>query len=135
MRAAKSFKFGDGEKSHEFKTGDEVPDKIVKALDKDGLADRLILEKAAKANPDQLTREQLMELAGINSDEVGSQSEMTEESMREGFQQFNTKGDLVEWAEGVLAVEGLSASWKREEIEDAIVEAFFGEGGDENDEE
>lgn len=124
MKAAKSFSFGDGKKTHRFAPGDEVPDAIVDDLGDQ--ADTLILELAAKNNPDVLSREQLLVLAGLSEEEAQAgqvPAEFDEDAFREGFENFSTKGDLIEWAE-TLGVEGLEHGWTRTEIEDAIVGAY-----------
>lgn len=134
MKAAKGFTYGegDGKPNTVYKPGDEVPDKVVKDLG--DTADTLILEKAAKKNPDSLTREQLMELAGIDPDAIPEEGgeEFNEDEFREAMSEFKTKGDLVEWAEGVLEIEGLNAEDKRDEIEDQIVEAMTSDPDDES---
>ncbi|KKL16338.1 hypothetical protein LCGC14_2496580 [marine sediment metagenome] len=132
MKAARGFTHGDGSKTHRFQVGDEVPDKIVKQLDEE-VANLVILELAAKANPDVLTRGQLLELAGLTTDEVPKEveAEFDEDQFREAMGNFNTKGDLIEWAETTLGIEGLEKSWRRPEIEDAIVGAYTAEDEDE----
>ena len=131
MKAARGFSHGDGKKTHRFLIGEEVPDKIVKALGE--AANTLILEKAAKANPDILSREQLLELAGLTSDEIPEavEAEFDEEQFREAMQNLSNKGDLIEWAESTFGIEGLEKSWTRPEIEDAIVGAYTAEDEEE----
>lgn len=132
MKAARGFTYGDGAKAHRFLTGDEVPDKIVKKLGDS--ADTLILEKAAKANPDILSREQLLELAGLTTDEIPEAvpAEFDEDNFREAMGNFNNKGDLIEWAETTLGIEGLEKAWTRPEIEGAIVGAYTAKDEDED---
>ena len=91
------------------------------------------MELAAKANPDILSREQLLELAGLPTDEISEavEAEFDEDQFREAMVNLSTKGDLIEWAETTLGVEGLEKSWKRFEIEDAIVGAYTAEDEDE----
>jgi len=124
MKAARGFTHGDGKKTYRFLTGEEVPDKIVEQLGE--AANTLILEKAAKANPDVLSREQLLELAGLPTDEIPEavEAEFDEDQFREAMVNLSTKADLIEWAETTLGVEGLEKAWKRFEIEDAIVGAY-----------
>ncbi len=124
MKAARGFTHGDGKKTHRFLTGEEVPDEIVEQLG--DAADSLILEKAAKANPDILSREQLLELAGLPTTEISEavEAEFDEDQFREAMANLSTKGDLIEWAETTLGIEGLEKAWKRFEIEDAIVGAY-----------
>lgn len=125
MKAARSFTHGIGsDPVHRYMAGDEVSDEVVEELGNQ--ANSLILELAAKHNPDVLSRAQLLELAGLNSesDSEATPEEFNEETFREGMVEFSTKGDLVEWAESVLGVEGLDSSWTRTEIEDSIVAAY-----------
>ncbi len=131
MKAARGFTYGDETKVHRFLTGDEVPDKIVKELG--DAANTLVLEKAAQANPDVLSREQLLELAGLTTDEIPEvvEAEFDEDNFREAMENLTTKGDLIEWAETTLGIEGLEKSWTRPEIEDAIVGAYTAEDEDE----
>ena len=126
MKAARNFTHGDESDVHRYKVGDEVSDKVVKELGDQ--ANSLVLELAAKNNPDVLSRAQLLDLAGMGS-EGGDDSETVpkefdEENFREGMVEFTTKGDLVEWAESVLGIQGLESSWTRTEIEDSIVAAY-----------
>ncbi len=132
MKAVKGFTHGDGTKTHRFLTGQEVPDEIVEQLG--DAANGLILELAAKANPDILSREQLLELAGLTTDEIPEEveAEFDEDQFREAMTNLRNKGDLVEWAETTLGIEGLEKSWTRPEIEDAIVEAYKDEDEDED---
>ena len=125
MKAARSFTHGDGEEVIRYAVGDKVPDEVVEELGDQGKS--LILELAAKDNPEILSREQLYELAGLAPGSDDSESvpeEFNEETFREGFTEFSTKGDLVEWAESVLGIEGLDREWLRSEIEDSIVAAY-----------
>ena len=135
MKAARSFTHGaegaEVGEVHRYAVGDEVPDDVVEALGDQG--NNLILELAAKANPEILSREQLYELAGL-APEGGSESvpeEFNEETFREGFAEFSTKGDLIEWAETALGISGLDPSWTRPEIEDSIVAAYTEEDTEE----
>ncbi len=131
MKAVKGFTHGDGKKTHRFLTGQEVPNEIVEQLG--DAANGLILELAAKANPDILSREQLLELAGLTTDEIPEEveAEFDEDQFRGGMENFTTKGDLIEWAETTLGIEGLEKAWIRTVIEDAIVEAYTAEDEDE----
>ncbi len=135
MKAARNFTHGaegaDAGEVHRYAVGDEVPDDVVEALGDQG--NNLILELAAKANPEILSREQLYELAGLapEGDSESVPDEFNEETFREGMEEFTTKGDLVEWAESVLGIEGLDASWTRPQIEDSIVEAYTEEDTEE----
>jgi len=126
MKAAKSFDYGDGEKTHHFDTGDEVPSKIAKDLD-----DSFILEKVAKSDPNSLSREQLLVMAGINSPASDDEDkEYTEEEFREALSSnFRTKGELIDWANEAYGVE-MDAGKTRAELEDEIV-SFQADGDDE----
>ena len=133
MRAAINFSYGDGEKRHQFMVGDEVPDKIAKTLD-----DKFLLEKQAKADPKKLTREQLEVLAGVRdappegdgqSDDDDGGDKLNEADLRESFENFRTKQDLIDWAETFFD----DVEWEldkdrqsRADIEDAIVAAVAG---------
>ncbi len=124
MKAARNFTHGDKGNVYRYEVGDEVPDKVVKTLGDQ--ANSLILELAAKHNPDVLSRAQLLELAGLGSEEDPETvpEEFNEETFREGMVEFSTKADLVEWAQAVLGIEGLESTWNRTEIEDSIVAAY-----------
>ncbi len=124
MKAARSFTHGvEDSPTRRYSPGDEVPDEVVEELGDQ--ANSLIMELAAKHNPDVLSRAQLLELAHLDSDEDSETVDepFNEETFREGMVEFSTKGDLIEWAESVLGIEGLDASWTRPQIEDSIVEA------------
>jgi len=129
MKAARNFTHGiEDSPNHRYKVGDEVPDEVVEALG--GQANSLILELAAENNPDVLSRAQLLDLAGMGSsdddddDQETVPKEFDEENFREGMVEFTTKGDLVEWAESVLGIQGLESSWTRTEIEDSLAAAY-----------
>ncbi len=128
MKAARSFTHGTGDGVIRYAVGDEVSEEVVEELGDQ--ANSLILELAAKANPEILTREQLYELAGLDpeGDSESVSEEFKEETFREGMTEFSTKGDLIEWAEAALGISGLDPSWTRPEIEDSIVAAYTEEG-------
>lgn len=141
MKAARTFTYGpeDGEGEQDrirFKTGEEVPDEVVEALPKD-VQEGVILEIAAKKDPNKLSREQLLIMAGINgADEPPpDEEEMSEEDLREAMGEFNTKADLVGWAKEVMDLD-LDVDDTRDQLEDQIIEFYFGEiEEDEEDEE
>jgi len=126
MKAAKNFIYGDGENTLQFAVGDEVPSKVAKDVD-----DSFILEKVAKSNPNSLSREQLLVMAGINSEASDDEDkEYTEEEFREALaSNFRTKGELIEWANDAYGVE-MDSSKTRAELEDEIV-SFQADGEDE----
>ncbi len=97
MKAARSFTHGDGEEVYRYAVGDKVPDEVVEALGDQGK--NLILELAAKDNPEILSREQLYELAGLapEGDSESVPEEFNEETFRERMTEFSTKGSLIGW--------------------------------------
>jgi len=115
MKAARAFSYGDGETSHVFAVGDEVPDDIA-----EDIPDDLLLEKLAQDDPNKLTREQLLVLAGIEEDP--DEYEFDEDEFREGLAQFTTKRELVDWANEVYGASLNQDSANRDELEDMIVE-------------
>jgi hypothetical protein len=143
MRAAKNFTMGvkdakGNESRRSFVAGEEIPKKLVSEV-----SDTLILEKVAKKSPDLLSREQLMELAGINEDtkDVGDgdenedvDEEFDEAEFREGLSQMTTKRELAEWAVEFYNVE-LSTSDSREQMENALVEWITSEDEEEDEDE
>lgn len=136
MKAAQNFVYGPEDADElsqriRYVAGDEVPDEVVEALGEN--ADTLILEKALKANPDILSREQLMELAGLKIDELPEEEEeFNEEEFREAMSQFRNKQELVDWATN-LGLE-LNVDAKRDDLEDEIVRFASGQEEDEEDE-
>jgi hypothetical protein len=132
MRAAINFSYGDGKKSRQFMVGDEVPDSIAKEL-----ADKFLLEKQAKNDPKKLTREQLEVLAGVRTDggsddgdsdgDDDGQEKLNESDLRESFENFKTRAELVDWFDTYFPESGVEldpTKMKRADIEDAIVAAI-----------
>jgi hypothetical protein len=121
MRAARNFSWGpegsdDPTDRKTFRVGDEVPDKVVKDVD-----DSLILEKVAKKNPNSLSREQLMAMAGLGGESgEEEEEEFNEEEFRAALSEFDTKAELIEWANEAYGVE-LDSSDTRAQLEDQIV--------------
>lgn len=135
MRAAKNFTLGladaEGEAGRvSIRANQEIPDEYL-----DQVPDELILEKVARNNPQELTRDQLMELAGLNdsdsgeTEEVDEEDEFDEEEFREGLSEFDTKRALIDWAEEVFGLE-LDQDDTRAQLEDQIV--AFASGADED---
>jgi hypothetical protein len=130
MKAAAHFTYGDGKESYEFSPGDDVPDKIA-----NDVPSHLILERLAKSDPASMTKDQLMQLAGVGpwSEDSGDTTEaepaMTEESLREAFANFRTKADLVDWFAEVRpdSEYEVSTDMTRDDIEDTIIVEFLGE--------
>lgn len=132
MKAAKNFSFGRGEHrkdgapiSYKFKTGEDIPDDIAEELD-----DEFILERVAEDSPNDLTREQLMMLAGVG-DYAGEESaiEYDEEDLIEALSNLRSKADVVEWFETVHPSSGLlnPDDQTRVEMVELIVEELTGE--------
>lgn len=126
MKAAINFSFGDGDRSHEFKSGDTIPTAIADQLD-----DKFILEKVAKKDPSELTRDQLIMLAGLNEsvddlepiDWAGREDELIET-----LRVLKTKGDVIDWFEQVHPANGLlEKQMLRDTMIDIIVEELTGE--------
>lgn len=113
MKAARNFSYGTKKDRYKFVVGEEIPDDVVKKI-----PDHLVLEKLAQADPNKLTREQLLVIAGIA---VDTAQEFDEEQFLEGLRQFNNKGDLVTWANETLGLELLESDGTREELEEMIV--------------
>lgn len=132
MKAAKNFSYGRGEHredgapiQYKFSVGDEIPDDIAADLD-----DSFILEKVAEDSPEELSREQLMMLAGLG--EFASEGEVIEYDeveLREALGALRSKGDIFEWFETVHPDSGLldPDEQTRAEMEDLIVEELTGE--------
>lgn len=140
MKAARNFAWGPEVEVEEvtpsdrieFKAGDDVPDHVVKDLG--DMADELILEKMLKNNPQGLTKEQALSLAGVDVEAVASEEEFDEQEFREGMAEFRTKAELVQWAQGTMGLE-LNESATREDLEDAIVAHASGEDVEEDEDE
>jgi len=129
MRAAANFSYGDGTDSHKIRAGEEIPEEFL-----DDIPDRLILEKLAEANPEELSREQLMRLAGVgpfaeDSDGENEPYEMDEDDLREALDNMRQKSDLVEWMATIRPdFDGLDIDDQtRIEMTDMIVEELIGE--------
>lgn len=133
VKAARAFVYGGVDEDDQpvrtrFAFNDDIPADIA-----DDIPDDLILEKVAKSNPDALSREQLLQMAGV-SDDGSSQEEFNEEEFREGLSQFANKGELVAFAEEAYGLE-LNESATRSDLEDAIVAHASGQDEEEEDEE
>ena len=131
MKAAKNFSFGRDEHRedgapirYKFKIGDEIPADIVEELD-----DEFILERVAEGSPNELTREQLMMLAGVGEYADDSVMVYDEGELREAHATFRSKADVVEWFETVQPASGLldPDNQKKAEMVDIIVEELTGE--------
>ena len=116
MKAARNFVFGDedGER-HDFAVGDEIPDDIVEEL-----PNHLVLEKLADADPSQLTRDQLLVLAGIGVEDTVD--EFNEEEFFESLRNFNDKQALVDWANETMGMELDTSDGTRDELETMVVD-------------
>lgn len=115
MKAARNFVYGDKEDRHDFVVGEEIPDDIV-----DDLPNHLVLEKLAQADPKKLTREQLLVMAGVDTDE--EDEEFNEEEFLEALREFNDKGSLVEWANETMGLELVTTDGTRDELEQMVVD-------------
>lgn len=120
MRAAKNFQWGGkaDEPRRGFKVGDEIPKKVAEDLD-----DSFFLEKLKKKD---LTREQLLILAGKDVTEEDVTEEVDEKEFREGMQAIRTKGELASWAKEMLGIE-VDENLTREDMEDSIVSQYLEE--------
>lgn len=130
-RAARNFTYGDGAERHYFRAGQDVPDEIA-----DDIPEHLILESVASKNPESLTREQLMVLAGLVDEDGNPATEadgepLSEDDVREALAEFSTKRDLIEWAEEVLGLDNLGQTMTREALEERILEAVRSQSEDE----
>ena len=130
MRAARNISFGyvddEGEgHSVALLAGDEIPEDII-----DEIPSGFVLEQLAQENPDKLSREQLVTLAGLDSDKVENLEpiEYDEDELREVLTELRTKADLLDWFEMVRPTsEQPEPTWKRTDITDFIVEEMVGE--------
>ncbi len=120
MKAARNFVYGDEEDRHNYVVGDEIPDDIV-----EDLPSHLILEKVARSNPNSLTREQLLVMAGLDEDE-DTEEEFNEEEFMEGLRDFNNKDDLIEWANDIFDLELSRSDGTREQLEEIVLAAAQG---------
>lgn len=118
MRAAKNFQWGGkvDESRKSFKVGDEIPKRVAEDLD-----DSFFLEKLKKKD---LTRDQLLILAGKDVTEEDVVEEVDEKEFREGMQAIRTKGELASWAKEMLGVD-VDENLTREEMEEAIVSSYL----------
>jgi hypothetical protein len=121
VRAAENFIYSgsdDPADRQRFLQGEDVPASVAKDI-----PDHLILENVAKNNPDALTRDQLLIMAGVDREAAGvpEDAEFNEDDFREGLSNFKTKADLVEWANDALGMGLNEDDGKREELEDQIV--------------
>ena len=117
MKAARNFVYGTEDERFEFVVGEEIPDDMIADL-----PDHLILEKVARSNPNSLSREQLLVMAGIE-DDPGASEEFNEEEFMEGLRNFNSKPDLVAWANEILGLELSASDGTRDELEETITAA------------
>lgn len=128
VTAAKNFSFGDGELRHFFTAGDEIPEEVASEI-----PSSLILEELAKDAPEELSRDQLMMMAGVGPyAEDGDPSdhyEMDEEELRDALGNLRTKADLVEWMAQVRPDfdELDTEAQTRAEMVDLIVEEMIGD--------
>lgn len=130
MRAAKAISLGLGRDKADnpinffYNPGDEIDDAHLEHI-----PEHLILENLATESPDELTREQLMMMAGVGAysddpDERAEAAELNEDEVREGLSALRTKADLVEWfltirpELSILDPERMN----RQQMEDAIVQ-------------
>ncbi len=120
MKAARNFVYGDGEERHDYVVGEEISDDIV-----EDLPSHLILEKVARSNPNSLTREQLLVMAGLDEDE-DTEEEFNEEEFMEGLRDFNNKDDLIEWANDIFDLELSRSDGTREQLEEIVLAAAQG---------
>ncbi len=119
MKAARNFVYGDKKDRYNFVVGEDIPDNIVKKI-----PNHLVLEKLAQADPSQLTRDQLLVLAGIVAGD--DEEEFDEEQFLEGLRQFNNKDDLVAWANETMGLELRATDGNRDELEEMIMAAARG---------
>jgi len=118
MKAARNFVYGDDDgERHDFVVGGEIPDEIV-----EDLPNHLVLEKLAQADPNELTRDQLMVLAGLKGEE---EAEFNAVQFLESLREFNTKASLVDWANETMGMELAVDDGNREELEEMVL-AFAG---------
>ena len=120
MRAAANITYStkDGPKQF-FVSGEELPDEV--AAD---LPDELILEKVADEDPDSLSREQLMTLAGLGDQASDEPIEYDEGELREALSNLRSKTDVFDWFSAVRPGQDVIAhqdDQTREEMVDAIV--------------
>lgn len=113
----------------EINQGEEIPSEMLSLV-----GDELILEKIAKNDPNALTREQLLVMAGIGGDgeegvdeEEVDEEEVNEDQFREALKEFKNVTELADWAKNVLGMDVDPKAQKREELEEMIVAEQFGE--------
>ncbi len=116
MKAARNFVFGNEDERHDFAAGDEIPDEIV-----DEIPNHLVLEKLAQADPDELTRDQLLVLAGLKTGD-DQPDEFDEEEFLESLASFNDKQALVDWANEILGMELDTSDGTRDQLEQLVVD-------------
>lgn len=133
QRAAKAFSFGKGEHrddgqpiNYRFEPGDEIPEDIASEI-----PGNLILENLAEDDPDVLTRDQLMMLAGLGDHPADAEPiEYNEEDLRDALDNLRAKGDVLEWFNVVRPGQTLLTNTddqNRAEMVDVIVEELTGE--------
>lgn len=132
MRAARNFTYGKGEhkpdgtpRNRAYAMGDDVPKEVA-----DDIPDDLILEKVAKSDPDSLSRQQLLLLAGITDDEVGEPIEYDESDLRDALSNLRTKTDVLDWLNQVRPSQQVITDIEdqdRAEMVDLIIEEMTGE--------
>ncbi len=125
-RAATNITYGSGEEQNTYSMGDHLPDDVAEEL-----PDNLILENLAESDPDKLTRAQLLILAGLSDGESFAEPiEYNEEDLLEALSNFRTKGDVLDWFNGIRPGQTLidtTDDQTRDEMVDAIVEELTGE--------
>lgn len=130
MKAATNISHGTGTKRSEIYAGQEIPEEFLADI-----PDELILEKLAEANPNNLSREQLMIMAGLIQEDgtlaegvSDTESEMSEEELREALGNFGSKVDILEWWGNVRPdADRPNMKLTRSALEDWIVNAMFEE--------
>lgn len=129
MKAAINFKFGSNDpnaRPKSFKIGSQVPEDIANQV-----PDHCILEKVAEEDPEQLSRDQLLILAGIGSEGVDDLEPITydEEELREGLRVLRTKSEVMEWFEEVRPDNNMldKATQSRAEMEDIVILELMGD--------
>lgn len=113
--------------------GEEIPDEILEEI-----PEHLMLEKLAEGNPEDLSRDQLMRLAGVGPYAEGDEDdyeviEYDEESLREALGEFGSKSDIREWWNTIRPGEPWETAvlkLTRPELEDKAVNALLAENED-----
>ena len=97
MKAAMRISHGHGGETFIIEPGEEIPEEFLSEI-----PDHLILEKLSSTDPDELSRNQLMMLAGVgpyseDGEELPPHQEMNEEDVRDALGNLRSKADLVDW--------------------------------------